>query len=107
MKAHIVQAVASVNHASQNVVGGVLLSVVKPAGQIHLAPHLRARQQRLLQPMQDAALLFLHIEHLQPVQRPTVAGLSTALGIKRRAIQHNIPAVFCLTAFQHFGCKGT
>ena len=106
VEAHIVIAVAPVDHAAEDMVGGMLLGIVKAARAVHMALHLRSRQQRLGQAVEDHALRFLDIQHVSPLQDAQVAGLAAALGIERRTVEHDVPAVLRLPAFQHPRAEG-
>ena len=73
--------------AGDDVLSGVLLHQVKPAGIIDRAVHLIAHLQRAVTQMQDFPVPFLYVQHPNAAQRAQITGLPAALGIKGSGVQ--------------------
>ena len=95
-----------VQRAGQNVLAGVLLAGVAPAGGIYRAFHPRAGGQRRIQAMPDHAVRNLHILHRRAAQKAGLGRLAAALGVEGGFIQRGPPTLAGRLTGQHGGRKG-
>ena len=106
MEAHIFIAKAFVQKAGNDMLPGVLLGQVLPPGHVQRSLHVRPNGQRAIAPVENFAVLFLHIQHVHPAQSPPVAGLTAALREEGRPVQDHVKAAIGAPAVQHPCRKG-
>ena len=111
MKAHIVIAVGGMHQPGDDMLSRVLLHIGKPLLPVQLPFHGRAGLHRLIRHMNDAAVFFLHIQHLysgavRTDEHTRVRTLAAALREEGGTIQHQAKVLPFHAAGKHLSREG-
>ena len=87
------KAVPAVDEAGEQVLAGVLLHEVKPAGPVNVALYPAPHRQLAVAQVYDGVILLRDCQHLGLPQGSQVPGLSAAFGIEGGPIQADGPAI--------------
>ena len=86
VETHVVTVVQRAQQAGENVLPGVLLHVVEPAGPVNGPRHLGADLPRAVTGVENHALCFMDIRDLDCAQSAVVLRLSAPLRVEGRAV---------------------
>ena len=106
VEAHIVTAVQRAQQAGENVLPGVLLHVVEPAGPVDGSLHFGADLHRAVTGVENHAVCFMDIRDLDCAHGAVVRRLSAPLRVEGGAVQHYGPAGFGFFTGEHPGGEG-
>ena len=101
VEAHIVAAVARADQPRADVLAGVLLHMVEAPRPVDLPVYGRADGQGRGAFVRDDARPFVYVQHLGAAEHTGVIRLPAALGIERRAVEHDGEAVLDRLAREH------
>ena len=89
VEADVLPAVEPVHDAGDDVLAGVLLHQVEASVPVDLPVHSSVQRSR--HRVDDRAVPLLHVEDLRPAERAEITGLSAALGVEGRPVEHDRP----------------
>ena len=101
VKAHVVKAELRVDDAREDVLARVILHVVEAPLPVEDALHFGADFKRLVAVVHDAFGRAARVEHGDAPERSVVGGLTAALGIEGRVLEHDLEALFAFHARGH------